>query len=70
MAENEHAFTRFYFNARIMRPVSTVDTSTKILGFDSALPIFVSGAALAKLGHPLGKTAMDGHGKQANSAIF
>lgn len=54
MQENARAFNRFFFNARVMRPVSKCDPSTKILGFETTLPIFVSGAALAKLGHPLG----------------
>ncbi|KAK7058845.1 hypothetical protein VNI00_001469 [Paramarasmius palmivorus] len=53
--ENARAFTRFFFNARVMRPVSKCDVSTKILGFDSSIPVFVSGAALAKLGHPQGE---------------
>ncbi|KIL70694.1 hypothetical protein M378DRAFT_95200 [Amanita muscaria Koide BX008] len=54
-AENIRAFTRFFFLPRVMRPVSYCDPSTTILGYSSALPIFVSGAALAKLGHPLGE---------------
>jgi len=53
--ENARAFTRFFFQARVMRPVSNCDPSTTILGFKSAIPIFVSGAALAKLGHPDGE---------------
>jgi L-lactate dehydrogenase (cytochrome) len=55
LAENARAFTRFFFNARVLRPISKCDTSTTILGYKSSIPIFVSGAALAKLGHPLGK---------------
>jgi L-lactate dehydrogenase (cytochrome) len=38
-----------------MRAVSQCDPSTIILGFRSSIPVFVSGAALAKLGHPLGE---------------
>ena len=38
-----------------MRPCSTIDPSTKILGYNSRIPVFVSGAALAKLGHPRGE---------------
>ncbi|THU91749.1 hypothetical protein K435DRAFT_968000 [Dendrothele bispora CBS 962.96] len=55
MDENARAFSRFFFNARVMKPVSKIDISTTILGFPSSIPIFVSGAALAKLGHPLGE---------------
>ena len=53
--ENMRAFSRFFFNARVMRAVSTCDPSTTILDCPSAIPIFVSGAALAKLGHPAGE---------------
>ena len=35
--------------------MSHCDPSTSILGHKSSLPIFVCGAALAKLGHPLGE---------------
>ena len=52
--ENARAFTRYFFKARVMRPVAHCDPSTKILGFKSSIPVFVSGAALAKLGHPDG----------------
>ncbi|PAV19486.1 cytochrome b2 [Pyrrhoderma noxium] len=54
-AENIRAFSRFFFNARVLRPISRCDTKTTLLGFPSSLPIFVSGAALAKLGHPDGE---------------
>ncbi|KAI8995498.1 FMN-dependent dehydrogenase-domain-containing protein [Trametes punicea] len=53
--ENIRAFSRFFFHPRVMRPVSKCDPSTTILGFKSAIPVFVSGAALARLGHPLGE---------------
>ncbi|KAF4605342.1 Cytochrome b5 domain-containing protein 1 [Pleurotus pulmonarius] len=53
--ENAKAFSRFFFKARVMRPVSHCDPSTTILGYKSRIPVFVSGAALAKLGHPLGE---------------
>jgi len=52
--ENAHAFKRFFFHARVMRPVSRCDPSTAILGYKSSIPVFISGAALAKLGHPQG----------------
>ncbi|KAJ3760979.1 FMN-dependent dehydrogenase-domain-containing protein [Lentinula raphanica] len=55
LQENARAFQRFFFKARVMRPVSHCDSSTKILGFETTLPIFVCGSALAKLGHPLGE---------------
>lgn len=53
-SENAGAFSRFFFHARVMRPVSKCDPSTTILGYKSSIPVFISGAALAKLGHPDG----------------
>lgn len=53
--ENARAFRRFFFLPRVLRPVGVCDPTTTILGYPSSLPIFVSGAALAKLGHPLGE---------------
>ncbi|KAI0815253.1 FMN-dependent dehydrogenase-domain-containing protein [Irpex lacteus] len=53
--ENARAFSRFYFHPRVLRRLSVIDTSTTILGYKSPIPLFVSGAALAKLGHPLGE---------------
>lgn len=54
-AENARAFARFFFLPRVLRPIEDCDPTTTILGYPSSLPIFVSGAALAKLGHPLGE---------------
>lgn len=56
--ENARAFSRFFFNPRVMRPVRDCSPATNILGFKSSLPLFVSGAALAKLGHPLGESLL------------
>ncbi|EIW64799.1 uncharacterized protein TRAVEDRAFT_68523 [Trametes versicolor FP-101664 SS1] len=53
--ENIRAFSRFFFHPRVMRPVAQCDPSTTILGFKSSIPVFASGAALARLGHPLGE---------------
>ncbi|VDB86498.1 unnamed protein product [Peniophora sp. CBMAI 1063] len=53
--ENARAFARFFFHPRVMRAVSRCDPSSTILGFKSSIPVFVSGAALARLGHPDGE---------------
>ncbi|KAJ7619164.1 FMN-dependent dehydrogenase-domain-containing protein [Mycena polygramma] len=55
LTENARGFSRFFFHPRVMRPLGDCDPSTTILGFKSSIPVFVSGAALAKLGHPLGE---------------
>ncbi|OCH90591.1 hypothetical protein OBBRIDRAFT_754729 [Obba rivulosa] len=55
LCENMRAFSRFFFMPRAMMPVSNCDISTTILGFKSSIPVFISGAAGARLGHPLGE---------------
>lgn len=55
MHENARAFSRFFFHPRVLRKLSGCDISTSILGYKSSIPVFVCGAALAKLGHPLGE---------------
>ena len=52
--ENARAFSRFFFQPRVMRPISHCDPSTTILGYKTSIPVFICGAALAKLGHPEG----------------
>ncbi|KAG8740090.1 Cytochrome b2, mitochondrial precursor [Ceratobasidium sp. 414] len=56
--ENAYAFRRYWFRPRIMNKVSHVQTSTTILGIPTSLPIFVSPAALARLGHPQGEVGI------------
>ena len=38
-----------------MKAVSGVDPSTLMLGYKSSIPVYISGSALARLGHPLGE---------------
>lgn len=38
-----------------MKVVSGCDTSSTILGFKTSIPVYISGSALARLGHPLGE---------------
>jgi len=53
--ENARAFSRFFFHPRVMRTVSGCDTSSTILGYKTSIPVYISGSALARLGHPLGE---------------
>lgn len=53
--ENARAFTRFFFHPRVMKAVSGCDTSSTILGYSTSIPVYISGSALARLGHPLGE---------------
>jgi L-lactate dehydrogenase (cytochrome) len=49
------AFRRYYFRPRILHDVTNGDLSTTFMGIKSTLPIFISPAAMAKLGHPAGE---------------
>ncbi|KAJ7594884.1 FMN-dependent dehydrogenase-domain-containing protein [Mycena floridula] len=53
--ENHAAYHRIWFRPRILRNVSKVDWSTKILGHPSSMPVYISATALGKLGHPDGE---------------
>lgn len=55
---NRSLFSRIWFRPRVMRNVSTISTSTTILGHPTTLPIFISPAAMAKLIHPQGELAI------------
>ncbi|KAJ9099932.1 hypothetical protein QFC21_003937 [Naganishia friedmannii] len=53
--ENRKAFNKCRFVPRIMVDVSTIYPQTKIFGQDSPLPIYISPASNALLGHPDGE---------------
>jgi L-lactate dehydrogenase (cytochrome) len=53
--ENLNAFHRYSFRPRILRNVTDGSLETTFMGVKSSLPIFISPAAMAKLGHPLGE---------------
>ncbi|KAH9049132.1 FMN-dependent dehydrogenase-domain-containing protein [Lactarius hengduanensis] len=54
-AANRESFSRFWFRPLVLNKVSKVSTESRILNMASSLPIFVSPAALARLGHPDGE---------------
>ncbi|KAJ5247612.1 hypothetical protein N7468_002595 [Penicillium chermesinum] len=55
---NRSSFDRIWFRPRVLKNVRNVDTSTKMLGGDYKLPLFVSPAAMAKMIHPEGECAI------------
>ncbi|KAJ6025867.1 hypothetical protein N7444_013546 [Penicillium canescens] len=57
LRDNEKAFDRFKIRPRILSDVSSVDTSTTILGEKVSLPIGFSPAAMHGLAHPDGEKA-------------
>ncbi|WVQ71549.1 hypothetical protein IAR50_001088 [Cryptococcus sp. DSM 104548] len=58
MRGNNEVYKKIRFRPRVLRNVAECDASTTILGYDSTLPILISPAAMAKLGHPLGEVNM------------
>lgn len=65
MARTRQAFRRVEFRPRVLRDVSTVDTSTSILGRPSALPIVFGPTGFTRMMHHEGEIAVAraaGHG--------
>lgn len=58
LRENRVAFTRFWLKPRVMRNVTHIDCSTRILGYPSSLPVYITATALGKLGHPEGEVVL------------
>ncbi|KAK4504586.1 hypothetical protein PRZ48_005502 [Zasmidium cellare] len=52
---NRSDWSKVSFRPRVLRDVAKVDTRQKVMGHDSALPIFAAPAARAKLGNPDGE---------------
>ena len=50
---NADAYNRVWFRPRVMIDVTEVDTSTKILGVKSSIPVYVSPTARNGLGQSL-----------------
>ena len=55
--QNRSSYSRIWFKPRILRSVGTVDASSSIIKgkFNTSLPVYISPAAMAKLGHPDGE---------------
>ncbi|WOO80654.1 Cytochrome b2, mitochondrial [Vanrija pseudolonga] len=58
MRENYNAYQRVWFRPRVLRDVTKIDYSTKILGYDSSMPVYITATALGKLGHPEGEVCL------------
>jgi L-lactate dehydrogenase (cytochrome) len=55
LAENRSSFRKCRLLPRILKDVSTIKPQARIFGVESALPIYVSPASNALLGHPEGE---------------
>ena len=52
------AYRKVSFRPRILRNVGSIDTRTKILGYDVSLPIYISAVGIAKFAHPGGECTL------------
>ncbi|KAF2584765.1 hypothetical protein F2Q70_00034554 [Brassica cretica] len=57
LQENRNAFSRILFRPRIVKDVSEIDVSTRVLGFNISMPIMVAPTAMQKMAHPDGELA-------------
>lgn len=69
--QNRAAFNRVVFRPRILRAIGHVDSSAKLIdsdgkGFTCSLPLYISPAAMAKLGHPDGELNLTRGAGKAN----
>ncbi|KAK9452700.1 FMN-dependent dehydrogenase-domain-containing protein [Dipodascopsis uninucleata] len=58
MRENHNAFQRIWFRPRVLRDVSVVDYSTKMLGALAEAPFYITATGQGKLAHPDGEVAL------------
>ncbi|CAI2179633.1 19778_t:CDS:1 [Funneliformis geosporum] len=58
LRENHNAFHRIWLRPRVMRDVAHVDTKTKVLGYETSFPLYITATALGKLGHPEGEVVL------------
>ena len=55
---NTTLFNRILLRPRVMRRVSSINTSTSLINHEISFPLFISPAAMARLIHPDGELAM------------
>lgn len=58
MRENHAAFQRIWFRPRVLVNVKEIDLRTTIMGYPSALPIYITSCALGRLAHPDGECVL------------
>ncbi|XP_064271759.1 2-Hydroxyacid oxidase 1-like isoform X1 [Passer domesticus] len=57
LADNVAAFSRWKLYPRVLRDVSAMDLSTRVLGQSVAVPVCVAATAMQRMAHPHGETA-------------
>eukprot|EP00026_Physarum_polycephalum_P005599 Phypoly_transcript_05634.p1 GENE.Phypoly_transcript_05634~~Phypoly_transcript_05634.p1 ORF type:complete len:510 (+),score=103.58 Phypoly_transcript_05634:350-1879(+) len=58
LRENHTAFQRIWLRPRVLVNVKTINTKSKILGYESSFPLYISATALAKLANPEGEVVL------------
>jgi len=58
LRENHSAFQRIWLRPRVLVNVKTIDTRTKILGYNTTFPVYITATALAKLANPEGEVVL------------
>jgi L-lactate dehydrogenase (cytochrome) len=58
LRENEYVFQRIWLKPRVLINVTKIDTTSKILGIPTSMPIYLTATALTKLAHPEGDLAI------------
>ena len=66
---NKSYWQRLWFRPRIMRNVSTLNTKTRLLGCDVAMPVWICPMGIAKTAGPEGETALAA-GAAANGIVY
>lgn len=66
MRENHNAFHRIWLRPRVMVNVKQLDLSTTMLGSPVSMPLYITGTALGKLGHPEGELVLTRAAAQKN----
>ncbi|CAO3620244.1 unnamed protein product [Cunninghamella echinulata] len=58
MRENHNAFHRIWLRPRTMVNVQQLELTTTMLGTNVSMPLYITGTALGKLGHPEGELVL------------
>ncbi|KAI8139565.1 FMN-dependent dehydrogenase-domain-containing protein [Fennellomyces sp. T-0311] len=66
MRENHNAFHRIWLRPRVMVDVKDIDLSTHMLGTKVSTPLYITGTALGKLGHPEGELVLTRSAAETN----
>ncbi|CAO3627328.1 unnamed protein product [Cunninghamella blakesleeana] len=66
MRENHNAFHRIWLRPRILVNVKQLDLTTHMLGNQVSMPLYITGTALGKLGHPEGELVLTRAAAQTN----